>query len=118
MGFAWVAVVSGVLGEEASSVARAGEGSVAARAGAIDAAQQVESAGRRVAIARRTVELAEEDLRVQEERYQIGVATIVELQTSQLALAEAEASFVTAKQQLGVAVATLEAVLGERIAEN
>ena len=80
--------------------------------------QQIESAGRRVAIARRTVELAREDLRVQEERYQIGSATIVELQTSQLALAEAESGFVRSRQQLGVAVATLEAVLGERIDVN
>lgn len=117
-GFQREAAVSRASAAERTAEARARDAALSARAGAIDAAQQVESAGRRVAIARRTVELAEEDLRVQEERYQIGVATIVELQTSQLALAEAEASFVTAKQQLGVAVATLEAVLGERIAAN
>ncbi len=69
-------------------------------------------------IARRALELAREDLRVQEERYQIGSATIIELQTSQVALAEAESNFVRARQQLGVAVATLEAVLGERIDAN
>ena len=98
--------------------ARARDAELGARAAAVDAAQQIESAQRRVAIARRTVELAREDLRVQEERYQIGSATIVELQTSQLALAEAESLFVLSREQLGVAIATLEAVLGERIDAN
>lgn len=98
--------------------ARAHDAELGARAAAVDAAQQIESAQRRVTIARRTVELAREDLRVQEERYQIGSATIVELQTSQLALAEAESLFVLSREQLGVAIATLEAVLGERIDAN
>jgi outer membrane protein TolC len=97
---------------------RARDAALGARAGAIDAAQQVESTGRRVAIASRAVTLAQEDLRVQEERYQLGAATIVELQTSQVALAQAEADYVSAKQRLGVAVATLEAVLGQRIVTN
>ena len=75
----------------------------------------VETAERQVQIADRGVTLAREDLRVQEERYQMGVATIVDLQTSQVALAEAEASAVVARQALGTAVAELEAILGERI---
>lgn len=98
--------------------ARARDASLDARASAIDAAQQVESAGRRVQIARRAIELAREDLRVQEERYQFGVATILELQTSQVALAEAEGTYVSARQRLGVAIATLEAVLGEEISRD
>lgn len=75
----------------------------------------IETAERQVQIADRGVTLAQEDFRVQEERYQMGVATIVDLQTSQLALAEAEASAVVARQTLGTAVAELEAILGERI---
>lgn len=117
-GFQREAQIARANAAERTAEARARDAALAARAGAIDAAQQVESAGRRVETARRTVALAEEDLRVQEERYQIGVATIVELQTSQLALAEAEASYVAARQQLGVAIASLEAVLGERFAGN
>ena len=45
--------------------------------------------------------LAEEDLRVQEERYQLGVTTILDLQASQVALADAQVSAVTARQALG-----------------
>jgi outer membrane protein TolC len=117
-GFQREADVTRAAVAERTAESRARDAALAARAGAIDAAQQVESASRRVAIARRGVELAQEDLRVQEERYQISAATIVELQTSQVALAQAEADHVSARQRLGIAVATLEAVLGERIGMN
>jgi len=96
---------------------RAQDAVIAARAAAIDAAQRIESAGKRVAIAKHSVELAQEDLRVQEERYQNSVATILDLQTSQVALADAESAFVRARQQLGVAIAQLENVLGSRITD-
>jgi len=115
-GFQREATISRAAATERLAASRARDAILAARADAIDAAQRIESAGRRVAIARRGVELAREDLRVQEERYQLSVATIVELQTSQLALAEAESAFVRAKQQLGVSLAQLEAILGERLA--
>lgn len=55
---------------------------------------------------------------MQEERYQIGNATIVELQTSQVALADAEVAYIRARQELAAAIARLEATLGERIGES
>jgi outer membrane protein len=75
----------------------------------------VRAAEERIEIAARAVELAREDLRVQEERYQIGNVTIVELQTSQVALADAEIAYLRARQALGVAIARLEATLGEQL---
>ena len=117
-GFQREATVSRAAAAEHLAAIRAQDAAIGARAEAIDAAQRIEAAGRRVAIARRSVELAQEDLRVQEERYQISAATIIDLQTSQVALAVAESNFVRAKQQLGVAIAELEAVLGERIASG
>jgi outer membrane protein len=82
-----------------------------------NAAREVAAAERRTAIARRAVDLAREDLRVQEERYRIGGATILDLQTSQVALADAEIASVRARQDLGVAVASLESVLGASLRE-
>jgi outer membrane protein TolC len=114
-GFQREANVARLAAAERLAGARARDATIAARAGALNAALLIESEGQRVGIARRAVALAQEDLRVQEERYQISSATIVELQTSQVALADAESAFVRARQALGVAVATLEAVLGERI---
>ena len=64
------------------------------------------------------MQLAEEDLRVQEERYQLGVTTILDLQASQVALADAQVAAVTARQALGSAVAGLEAILGEPLAQE
>jgi outer membrane protein TolC len=117
-GFQREATVARAAAAERLAEARARDAAITVRAQAIDAAQRIESAGRRVVIARRGVDLAREDLRVQEERYQIDAATIVELQTSQLALTEAESEFVRSRQALGVAIATLEAVLGERVVLN
>ncbi len=97
--------------------ARARDTQIAVRAAVDAAASEVLAAERRVAIADRAVELAREDLRVQEERYQIGAATILDLQTSQVALTDAEIAAVRTRQDLGTAVARLEAVLGETITE-
>jgi outer membrane protein TolC len=61
------------------------------------------------------VVLAREDLRVIEERYGLGVATILELQTSQVALSDAEVAAVRARQALGTAIAQLESILGRKL---
>ena len=97
--------------------ARARDAAIGARIAAEDAARELGSAERRVEIARRSVDLAREDLRVQEERYQLGNATILDLQASQLALAEAEVVWVEARQALATAIGQLEAVLGQTLAE-
>jgi outer membrane protein TolC len=97
--------------------ARARDASIGARIAAEDAARELGAAERRVEIAGRAVDLAREDLRVQEERYQLGNVTILDLQASQLALAEAEVTWVTARQALATAIGQLEAVLGQTLPE-
>ncbi len=114
-GFQREAALMRARARERAAEARARDAEIGARNAAEDAAREAEVAGRRLEIARRAVELAREDLRVQEERYRIGAATILDLQTSQLALAEAEVAEVRAREALGVAVAELEAVLGEAL---
>jgi len=98
--------------------AQARDAELGARVSVESAAQSIEAAARRVEISDRTVALAEEDLRVQEERYQLGVTTILDLQASQVALADAQVTGVTARQALGSAVAGLEAILGEPIVQE
>jgi outer membrane protein len=98
--------------------ARARDAELAARVAVEGSAAEIASAARRVAIADRAVQLAQEDLRVQEERYSMGVATIVDLQTSQVNLSDAEVSAVRARQSLGTATARLEAFLGQRLREE
>lgn len=114
-GFQREANLARAAAAERTAEARARDAVLGARINVEDAARELESAERRIDIARRAVELATEDLRVQEERYRIGNATILELQTSQVALADAEAAYVRARQALGVAIARLEAVIGQRL---
>jgi outer membrane protein TolC len=88
-----------------------------ARVNVEDAYRRILAAEQRVTIAGRGVELAREDLRVQEERYELGVATILDLQASQVALADAENTWVLERQELGLALARLESVLGRPLEE-
>ncbi|MGH7573304.1 MAG: TolC family protein, partial [Gemmatimonadota bacterium] len=97
--------------------AEARDAAIGVRVTVENAANEIEAAERRTGIARRAVDLAREDLRVVEERYRIGSATILDLQASQVALAEAEIDVVRSRQGLGVAVASLESVLGATLTE-
>lgn len=97
--------------------AQARDAAIGVRVAVENASREIEAAERRTSIARRAVDLAREDLRVVEERYRIGSATILDLQASQVALAEAEIGVVRSRQSLGVAVASLEAVLGATLSE-
>lgn len=104
--------------QERLAEVRAEDARIAARVNVETAASDIASAERRVAIADRAVTLAREDLRVQEERYGMGVATILDLQASQVALSEAEVNAVRARQALGTAIARLEAILGQQLREE
>lgn len=117
-GFQREANVARATAAERAARARARDAEIAVRIAVENGLTEVRAAERRIEIARRAVELAREDLRVQEERYQIGNATIVELQTSQVALADAEVAYIRARQELAAAIARLEATLGERIGES
>ena len=103
---------------ERAAEARARDAVLAARIAVEEAVRSIDLAERRVQVTGRTVALATEDLRVQEERYQIGATTILELQASQVALAEAEVAAVRARQELATAVARLETILGEELGED
>jgi outer membrane protein len=114
-GFAREASLQRAIEAERIARARERDALLAARAAAESSAMEVTAAGQRVKLSNQSVELAREDLRVQEERYTLGVSTILDLQASQIALADAEAASIHARQALGTAIAQLESVLGVRI---
>jgi outer membrane protein TolC len=68
-----------------------------------------------VRIAEEAARVAEEDLRVVRERYEVGVATLFEVVTSQLALDEAETTRVSTRYDYLIARAELEAILGREL---
>lgn len=97
-----------------------------AQAAAADARRQVNAqltqelaalatAYAQVDIARENLAAATEDLRVQNERYRVGAATILDLLTSQSALTQAEVNVVQTRFNYLIARAQVEAVLGRTL---
>jgi outer membrane protein TolC len=68
-----------------------------------------------ITIARANVAAATEDLRVQNERYRVGAATILDLLTSQTALTEAEQNLVQTRFNYLIARAEVEALVGRTL---
>ena len=103
--------------EQSRRVARLQEedARLAARQDADGALRTLTTAGTAIEIAREAVLVAEEDLRVVRERYRVGVATALDVVTSQIALDEARVNLVGARYDYMVARATLEAILGREL---
>lgn len=116
-GFQREAGITRARAAQRTAEASARDAAVAARTEAATAAEEVRAAGERAAVTGRAVQLAREDLEVQQERYQLGATTILELQASQVTLADAEVAAVRARQALATALARLEAVLGVPLSE-
>ena len=72
----------------------------------------IRSASQRVAIQVASVAAAKEDVRVQQQRYNIGASTSLDLITSQAALATAEQALIQARYDYRIARAQLEALVG------
>lgn len=68
-------------------------------------------------LALQSVELSEESLRVEQERYRLGLSTILDLQTAQITLSQAEVDLVQRRFDYQLALAQLEALLGQELSE-
>lgn len=87
----------------------------AARVQADAALRAVETAEAAIGLARESVLVAEEDFRVVQQRFELGVATILDLITSQIALDQAQTDLVTARYDYAIARSELEAVVGRAL---
>lgn len=65
-----------------------------------------------IGLAEQTVELSAEDLRVTQERYRLGLATILDLQSAQITLRQAEVDLISRQFDYQIGLARLEALLG------
>jgi outer membrane protein TolC len=74
-----------------------------------------ESSRAQIEIGRGSLAAATEDLRVVQERYRLGAATIVEVLTSQVTLDQAEVDLIRARLDFLVARAQLEALMGRSL---
>ena len=76
---------------------------------------QLELAEQQIAILVESVEVAREDFRVQQERYDLGAATILELVSSQIALLQAENNLINARYDYQITRAELESLVGRQL---
>jgi outer membrane protein TolC len=103
--------------EQSRNVARLQEEDVrlAAREEADGALRTLATAAIAIEIAQEAVLVAEEDLRVVRERYRVGVATVLDVVTSQIALDQARVNLVGSRYDYVMARAALEAILGREL---
>ena len=103
--------------EESRNVARLQEedARLAARQEADGALYALATASTAIEIAVEAVAVAEEDLRVVRERYRVGVATVLDVLTSQIALDQARVNLVDSRYDYVMAKAELEAILGREL---
>jgi len=73
---------------------------------------ELDAARAQIDITGTSLQAATEDLRVNQERYRVGAATIVDVLTSQEALSQAEVDVVQARYNYLVAKAQIEALIG------
>jgi outer membrane protein len=94
---------------EARDASRAAVAELERLLAALQLAQQ------QLVILRESVEVAAEDYRVQQERYEHGAATILELVSSQIALTQAEYDLINARYDYQIAKAELESLVGREL---
>ena len=76
---------------------------------------ELDAARLRIEISETSVVATEEDLRVQQERYRLGAATVFDVLTSQEALTQAEVDVVNARFDYLRAKAQIEALIGRQL---
>jgi outer membrane protein len=98
-----------------NAVARAGDARRAVGAEMTQQLAALTTAFEQIDIARANLAAATEDLRVQQERYRVGAATILDLLTSQASLTQAEVNLVQTRFNYFIARAELEALVGRTL---
>ncbi len=75
----------------------------------------LQTAEQRVLIQQETVDASDEDLRVQQQRYNVGASTLLDVLTSQTQLNQARAALIAARFDYRVAKAQIEALIGREL---
>jgi len=74
---------------------------------------EIEQYKEKKSVAEENVDAAEEDLKITQEKYNLGAATILDLLDAQVSLKEAQVSVIQADFDLNLAVAKLENAMGK-----
>ena len=85
---------------------------LAARQTLVQQLAALRSAQQRIVIQQASLDAAREDLRVQQQRYALGASTLLDVLTSQTTLDAARSALIQARQDVRIARAQLEALVG------
>ncbi len=85
---------------------------LAARQTLVQQLAALRSAQQRILIQQASLDAAKEDLRVQQQRYALGASTLLDVLTSQTTLDAARSALIQARQDVRIARAQLEALVG------
>jgi outer membrane protein len=85
---------------------------LAARQTLVQQLAALRSAQQRILIQQASLDAAREDLRVQQQRYALGASTLLDVLTSQTTLDNARSALIQARQDVRIARAQLEALVG------
>ena len=88
---------------------------LAARADLSTQLRSLNNANARIQVQLQSIAAADEDLRVMQQRYQLGASTLLDLLTSQTQLNQARQSLIQARFDARVAKAQLESLLGREL---
>lgn len=100
---------------EANAAASLRDALLAAREGYAQGFGAYRTASERVATQIATVAAAEEDLRLQQQRYNLGASTLLDVLTSQTQLDQARSDLIRARYDRRIAKAQLEALVGRNL---
>jgi outer membrane protein len=97
---------------EANAEASLRDQQLAAQQSLVQAITALRTAQQQITLQQQSVVAADEDLRVQQQRYQLGVSTLLDVLTSQTQLTQARLALVQARFSARTARAQLEALIG------
>jgi len=97
---------------EDNAAAQLRDARLAAQQSLVQQVGALRSAEERIRIQLTSVLAAQEDLRVQQQRYNLGASTLLDLLTSQSQLNQARAALIQARQDYRIARAQIEAIIG------
>jgi outer membrane protein len=97
---------------EDNAAAQLRDARLAAQQSLVQQVGALHSAEERIRIQLTSVLAAQEDLRVQQQRYNLGASTLLDLLTSQSQLNQARAALIQARQDYRIARAQIEAIIG------
>jgi outer membrane protein len=100
---------------EDNATAAARDAALLARQNLVTYLGALRTAEQQIGIQQVSVAAAEEDLRVQQQRYQLHASTLLDVLTSQTALNQARAALIQARYNYRVAKAQLESLVGRTL---